>query len=125
MSNRSPLFWQKRVGRIEEEFMLFKFRTMFVDTPSMASHQVSPNSITPLGHWLRKTNCDELPQLINVLRGEMSLVGPRPCLPNQFGVIEMRRRYDCFQVRPGITGESQIKKVDMSEPKNFRSQIVI
>ena len=115
----SPIFAQKRVGWREKEFTLIKFRTMALGVPSVASHKVSHDLITPFGHWLRKTKCDELPQLINVLRGEMSLVGPRPCLPNQTDVIEERRLHNCFCVRPGITGEAQIQKVDMSEPKKL------
>ena len=80
---RSPFFLQERVGIEQKPFILLKFRTMRLNTISVASHLSDPSSITPLGHYLRKTKLDELPQLLNVLKGEMSLVGPRPCLFNQ------------------------------------------
>ena len=113
----SPLFLQQRVGRLEKIFILVKFRTMRPETSSVGTHEVNPNQVTLLGRLLRATKIDELPQLWNVLKGEMSLVGPRPCLPNQTQVIQVRRALGVFGVRPGITGLAQIRGIDMSMPK--------
>jgi len=113
----SPIFRQERVGRHKKPFTLVKFRTMKVDTASVASHLASSSSITPFGHFLRRTKLDELPQLWNVLKGEMSLVGPRPGLFNQDELTEARDRYGVFAVRPGITGLSQVNEIDMSTPE--------
>lgn len=115
--NRSPLFRQKRVGRFKKEFVLVKFRTMKVDTADVASHLANRSAVTPLGHFLRRTKLDELPQLWNVLKGEMSLVGPRPCLFNQHELIEERQKRKVFEVRPGITGLAQVNEIDMSTPQ--------
>jgi O-antigen biosynthesis protein WbqP len=112
----SPLFRQPRVGQSKQLFTLLKFRTMTPDTASMATHLVESSAVTPMGLVLRRTKLDELPQLWNVLKGEMSLVGPRPCLPNQDELIQERERLGVFQVRPGMTGLAQIKGVDMSTP---------
>ncbi|NRP37556.1 putative sugar transferase EpsL [Marinobacterium sp. xm-a-121] len=112
----SPVFRQVRVGRNKKPFTLVKFRTMKVDTASVATHLASSSSITSFGHFLRRTKLDELPQLWNVLKGEMSLVGPRPGLFNQEELIEARDRYGVFAVRPGITGLSQVNEIDMSTP---------
>ena len=113
----SPIFRQERVGRDKKPFTLVKFRTMKVDTASVASHLASSSSITPFGHFLRRTKLDELPQLWNVLKGEMSLVGPRPGLFNQEELTEARQRHGVFSVRPGITGLSQVNEIDMSTPE--------
>ena len=113
----SPIFRQFRVGRNKNPFTLVKFRTMRVDTASVASHLASPSSITPFGHFLRRTKLDELPQLWNVLKGEMSLVGPRPGLFNQEELTIARDIHNVFDVRPGITGLSQVNKIDMSTPE--------
>lgn len=110
----SPIFFQQRVGRYQRPFTLLKIRTMKVDTPSVATHLASKSSITPFGHFLRRTKLDELPQLFNVLKGEMSLVGPRPGLINQHELIYEREKRGVFMVRPGITGLAQIQKIDMS-----------
>ncbi|MEI8644234.1 sugar transferase [Pseudoalteromonas sp. Hal040] len=112
----SPLFKQERVGRNKKPFTLVKFRTMKVDTASVASHLASASSITPFGGFLRRTKLDELPQLWNVLKGEMSLVGPRPGLFNQHELTKQRDKYNVFAVRPGITGLAQVNDVDMSTP---------
>lgn len=112
----SPLFFQERVGRGKKPFILMKFRTMSVNTKSVASHLASQSSITPLGGFLRKTKLDELPQLWNVLKGDMSLVGPRPNLFNQEELIIERENKGVYEVRPGITGLAQIQEVDMSTP---------
>ncbi|BCA80075.1 sugar transferase [Desulfuromonas sp. AOP6] len=113
----SPIFRQERVGRHKRSFVLVKFRTMKRDTASVASHLASTSSITPLGHFLRRTKLDELPQLWNVLRGEMSLVGPRPCLFNQQELIDEREQRGVYAVRPGITGLAQVNGIDMSTPQ--------
>jgi O-antigen biosynthesis protein WbqP len=113
----SPLFLQTRVGRHKKAFTLVKFRTMKVDTASVASHLVNADAITPFGRFLRKSKLDELPQLWNVLKGEMSLVGPRPCLFNQEELIAEREKRQVFNYRPGITGLAQVKEIDMSTPE--------
>lgn len=112
----SPLFRQKRVGRNKKTFVLVKFRTMAVDTASVASHLASASSITRIGGFLRKTKLDELPQLWNVLKGEMSLVGPRPNLFNQEELIMERDSLGVYTARPGITGLAQVSDIDMSTP---------
>ncbi len=112
----SPIFRQVRVGRHQKPFTLVKFRTMKVDTASVATHLASSASITRFGHFLRKTKLDELPQLWNVLKGEMSLVGPRPGLFNQEELTEERTKRGVFDVRPGITGLAQVNEIDMSTP---------
>lgn len=112
----SPIFRQERVGRYKKPFTLVKFRTMKPDTASVASHLASASSITPFGGFLRKTKLDELPQLWNVLKGDMSLVGPRPCLFNQEELIAERAQRDVFNFRPGITGLAQVNEIDMSTP---------
>ena len=113
----SPIFRQERVGRNKKPFTLVKFRTMSVGTASVASHLASTSSITPFGNFLRKTKLDELPQLWNVLKGEMSLVGPRPNLFNQEELIQAREAKGVYAVRPGITGLAQIQNIDMSTPE--------
>ena len=115
----SPLFIQERVGKDQKPFKLIKFRTMKVSTESVASHLVDNTSITKLGKVLRKTKLDELPQLINVLKGEMSLVGPRPNLFNQKELIEARDEMGVYDVLPGITGLAQLSGVDMSTPERL------
>ncbi|QGG79071.1 sugar transferase [Litorivicinus lipolyticus] len=113
----SPIFRQVRVGRDQKPFTLVKFRTMAVNTASVASHLSSSRSITPFGHFLRRTKLDELPQLWNVLKGEMSLVGPRPGLFNQNELTSARQAEGVYAVRPGITGLAQVNEIDMSTPK--------
>jgi O-antigen biosynthesis protein WbqP len=113
----SPVFVQKRVGVLERRFYLIKFRTMYVNTESIPTHMVDSNSITRLGSYIRKTKLDELLQLFNVLAGDMSLVGPRPCLETQKQLILARRKLGVFSVKPGITGIAQLTGVDMSKPE--------
>ena len=112
----SPIFRQQRVGRDGRPFIMLKLRTMRADTPHRASHEVGAAMITRSGRILRKTKIDELPQLWNVLKGEMSLVGPRPCLLSQTRLIEERARLGVLALRPGITGVAQLAGLDMSEP---------
>lgn len=112
----SPIFVQERVGRNKKPFKLIKFRTMSVETKSVASHLASNASITWLGAFLRKSKIDELPQLINVVKGEMSLVGPRPNLFNQEELIKERDALGVYNVLPGITGLAQVQNIDMSTP---------
>jgi lipopolysaccharide/colanic/teichoic acid biosynthesis glycosyltransferase len=113
----SPIFRQERIGRDLKPFKLLKFRTMRPDTISVASHLVDPDAITSFGGFLRRSKLDELPQLFNVLKGEMSLVGPRPCLFNQTELIRERSLREVFTARPGVTGLAQVNKIDMSTPK--------
>ena len=115
----SPIFRQERVGRYKQPFTLLKFRTMKCDTASVATHLASAASITPFGHFLRRTKLDELPQLWNVLKGEMSLVGPRPGLFNQHELTLAREKHKVFSVRPGITGLAQVNAIDMSTPERL------
>jgi O-antigen biosynthesis protein WbqP len=112
----SPMFMQQRLGRGMKPFILVKFRTMIIGTESVASHLASSASVTRGGAFLRKTKLDELPQLWNVLKGEMSLVGPRPNLFNQKELIEQRLELGVYDVRPGITGLAQVSDIDMSTP---------
>lgn len=115
----SPIFRQERVGKNKKPFILVKFRTMVLDTVSVATHLASSASITPFGRFLRKTKLDELPQLWNVLKGDMSLVGPRPGLFNQEELTAARDAKNVFSVRPGITGEAQVNGIDMSTPEKL------
>jgi O-antigen biosynthesis protein WbqP len=117
LENRSPIFRQVRVGRHQQPFTLVKFRTMRLDTGNVPTHMVSAASVTPLGRFLRRTKLDELPQLWNVLLGDMSLVGPRPGLPSQTALTEARARAGIFEARPGITGLAQLQGIDMSTPE--------
>ena len=113
----APLFRQVRVGQHQKPFTLIKFRTMRPDTAHVASHLADVTAITQLGVFLRRTKLDELPQLWNVLSGDMSLVGPRPCLPSQVELVEARERLGVFVARPGITGLAQVSGIDMSTPE--------
>ena len=109
------LFKQKRVGRGKSHFYILKFRTMRIDTPKdMPTHLLSnpEQYITPVGRFLRKTSLDELPQLFNILSGDMAIVGPRPALWNQFDLIAERDKYGANDIRPGLTGWAQINGRD-------------
>jgi len=113
----SPLFRQERVGVNQKAFNLLKFRSMHLNTQTVATHLVQVSSITKWGSFLRKSKLDELPQLGNVLMGDMSFVGPRPNLFNQLELIEERAKRGVYSIRPGITGLAQIHKIDMSTPQ--------
>lgn len=112
-----PIFVQTRLGQYERPFNLFKIRTMRKSTPSVATHEVNANNILSSGSFLRRLKIDELPQLVNVLIGTMSLVGPRPGLPEQRELTEVRRKKGVYDLVPGITGISQLKRIDMSTPE--------
>jgi O-antigen biosynthesis protein WbqP len=112
----SPFFVQERVGKNKKPFKLVKFRSMYINTKSVATHLASSSSITKYGKFLRGSKLDELPQLWNVLLGDMSLVGPRPNLINQSELITERDKLGVYQYRPGITGLAQINNIDMSTP---------
>jgi O-antigen biosynthesis protein WbqP len=109
------IFTQIRVGKGGRPFTCYKLRTMYYGTANLPTHEVTASSVTPLGEHLRRFKIDELPQLCNVLAGDMSLVGPRPCLPTQTELVEARRQLGVFEVRPGITGLAQVNGVDMSD----------
>lgn len=112
----NPIFRQQRVGRGGRLFTMLKLRTMRSDTPDRASHEVGHAAITRTGRLMRRTKIDELPQLWNVFVGDMSLVGPRPCLPVQTVLVEERHRLGVDCLRPGVTGIAQLKGLDMSQP---------
>ena len=114
--NGSPIFLQKRVGRNLKSFTLIKFRTMPKKTKSVGTHLIRDIKFTSFGYFLRRTKLDEIPQLFNVLLGDMSLVGPRPCLLNQEKIIAERKKRGVFKVKPGITGLAQISGVNMQTP---------
>jgi O-antigen biosynthesis protein WbqP len=116
LTSKGPVFFcQRRVGKEKSEFYILKFRTMKINTPSdIPTHLlVNPEQyITFIGKFLRKTSLDELPQLFNILKGDMSIVGPRPALWNQFDLIEERDKYNANNIRPGLTGWAQINGRD-------------
>ena len=114
--NGSPLFRQSRVGYNLKSFSLIKFRTMPMGVRSAGTHLIKNIKLTSFGNFLRRTKIDEIPQLLNVLKGDMSLVGPRPCLFNQKKLILERKKRGVFKVRPGITGLAQISGINMKTP---------
>tara|TARA_A100001015_G_scaffold317195_1_gene433473 strand:- start:81 stop:611 length:531 start_codon:yes stop_codon:yes gene_type:complete len=114
--NGSPLFVQSRVGYNLKSFSLIKFRTMPVGVRSAGTHLVKNIKLSFFGSFLRTTKLDEIPQLLNVLKRDMSLVGPRPCLFNQKKLISERKKRGVFKVRPGITGLAQISGINMKTP---------
>jgi O-antigen biosynthesis protein WbqP len=112
------LFKQKRIGRNKKHFNILKFRTMKIDTPKDTPTHLLENPdqwITKMGKFLRKTSLDELPQIINILKGDMSIIGPRPALWNQFDLMEERDKYNVHKLYPGLTGYAQIKGRDALE----------
>ena len=116
LDNGSPLFMQKRVGHNLQFFVLIKFRTMPKKTRSIGTHLIKNIKLSSFGYFLRRTKIDEIPQLFNVLLGDMSLVGPRPCLLNQGKLIRERKKRGVFKVKPGITGLAQISAINMKTP---------
>lgn len=116
------LFAQERIGRHEKPFRCMKLRTMHEGTRNLPTHEVGENAVTSPGKILRRLKLDELPQLWNVLKGEMSLVGPRPCLPTQTELIKRRRELGVYRLRPGITGLAQVEGIDMSDPEKLAAK---
>jgi lipopolysaccharide/colanic/teichoic acid biosynthesis glycosyltransferase len=127
------IYRQKRVGRFGEHFVMLKFRTMKVGTPTLSTEELQrrleagldTNPYTRLGPFLRKTNLDELPQLVNILKGEMSFIGPRPALPSQEDVVSLRKELGADRVRPGITGLAQVMgrdDLDVNTKVNYDSE---
>lgn len=116
VDSSGPVFLrQKRMGRYKKEFVIFKFRTMRADTPRYVPTHLLDNPdqyITRVGRFLRKTSLDELPQLLNIVRGNMSIIGPRPVIKNEFDLIELRDKYGANDIRPGLTGWAQINGRD-------------
>lgn len=119
LDSKGPIFFrQKRVGKNKKHFNILKFRTMYIDTPKdMPTHMLSnPDQyITKAGKFLRKTSLDELPQIINILKGEMAIIGPRPALWNQDDLIAERDKYEANDIKPGLTGWAQINGRDELE----------
>ena len=116
LDNGSPLFTQKRIGHNLKLFVLIKFRTMPTSTKSAGTHLIKNIKLTSFGYFLRAKKLDEIPQLLNVLIGDMSLVGPRPCLSNQRKLISERKKRGIYKVKPGITGLAQISGINMETP---------
>ncbi len=115
LTSRGPiLHWSSRVGRNNRVFSMPKFRSMRVDTPTVATHLLhNPKAyLTPIGDILRKSSLDELPQLFSILKGDMSIVGPRPALFNQADLVELRTQYGVHRLTPGLTGWAQINGRD-------------
>lgn len=116
IDRENPFFTQVRVGQHKKQFIMYKMRTFKRNTPERASHEVDPCMLLRVGNIYRATRLDELPQLFNVILGNMALVGPRPCLPSQLQLIELRTKASIFDVKPGITGMSQCLGIDMRDP---------
>jgi O-antigen biosynthesis protein WbqP len=112
----AAIFRQERVGRDRKPFICYKLRTMATGTKQAGTHEVSASSVTRIGRFLRATKLDEIPQLWNVVRGEMVFVGPRPCLPSQTELVHEREIRGVYRILPGITGLGQVRGIDMSEP---------
>jgi O-antigen biosynthesis protein WbqP len=127
ISSKGPaLHWSNRVGRYNHIFSMPKFRTMDIETPQVATHLLrNPKQYeTPIGPFLRKTSLDELPQLLNIFKGDMSFVGPRPALFNQYDLIELRTKANVHLLLPGLTGLAQINGRDsLSIPKKVALDI--
>lgn len=116
VESKGPVFFkQRRIGKDKKEFTIYKFRTMRIDTPkNMPTHMLknAESYITKFGKFMRKTSIDELPQIFNILRGDMSIIGPRPALWNQYDLIEERDKYDANSINPGLTGWAQVNGRD-------------
>lgn len=113
------IFAQERVGLNGRSFTCYKFRTMKTGTANLGTHEVSATSVTGLGAILRRLKLDELPQIINIFRNEISLIGPRPCLPVQMELVQARRRLGVLTLKPGISGLAQVNGIDMSDPERL------
>ena len=120
LESKGPgIFAQERVGQNGRSFTCYKFRTMKTGTAHLGTHEVSASSVTRLGQILRRLKLDELPQILNILRNEISLIGPRPCLPVQTQLVEARRRLGVLTLKPGISGLAQVNGIDMSDPEKL------
>jgi O-antigen biosynthesis protein WbqP len=120
LTSTGPAFFrQSRVGLSGDVFSILKFRTMHHGTANRPTHEIAATQVTGVGRLLRATKLDEVPQLWNVLRGDMSLVGPRPCLPQQIELVRLRQANGVLQVPPGITGLAQVIGIDMSVPRRL------
>lgn len=108
----TPIFKQMRVGKNGKEFLFYKFRSMPLKTPNVESHEKDKLKITPFGKFIRRTNLDELPQFFNVLKGDMSFIGPRPPIPSQENLINLRRENKSLFLKPGLTGWAQVNSYD-------------
>lgn len=125
-SEGPAIYWSIRVGKNNKHFEMPKFRTMQIDTPEVASHLLSKptNYLTKIGYFLRKTSLDEIPQLWSVLKGDMSIVGPRPALFNQYDLIELRTSKGVHHLTPGLTGWSQVNgRDDLSIAKKVKFDV--
>lgn len=116
IDKQNPFFIQERIGKDKKKFKIIKLRTMKHDAPHLPAHEINNTYITKLGSFLRKYKIDELPQLINVLKGEMSFVGPRPSIESEHKIIKYRELKNIYNYKPGITGLATINKIDMSKP---------
>ena len=112
---KNPIFIQKRLGKNKNTFHIFKLRTMKLNSPNVGTHETNEDMYLKSSKLIRKLKIDEFPQFLNVLIGQMSIVGPRPCLPNQYKLIKERDRMNVFSHKPGITGVTQIKNIMMDQ----------
>jgi len=120
------IYWSRRIGLDNREFLMPKFRTMHMHTPQLATHllETPEKHLTPTGRYLRKTSLDELPQIYSILKGDMSMVGPRPALFNQQDLIELRTKAGVHHLKPGLTGWAQINgRDDLSIPEKVNYDI--
>lgn len=108
----SPIFKQKRVGKDGVLFDFYKFRSMTVDTPDVESKDKSKLKVTPFGKIIRRTNLDEAPQIFNILKGDMSWIGPRPPIPAQKELVKLRKENGALSCKPGVTGWAQVNSYD-------------
>ncbi|KZX94522.1 lipid carrier--UDP-N-acetylgalactosaminyltransferase [Sulfitobacter sp. HI0040] len=113
------IFAQDRVGQHGKTFTCYKFRTMQDGTVQLGTHEVSQSAVTPIGRFLRRTKIDELPQVWNIFKNEISLIGPRPGLPVQTDLFQARQARGVFEVKPGISGLAQVNDIDMSDPEKL------
>lgn len=125
LDSRGPIFFtQRRIGNNDQEFLMYKFRSMVVGTPNVATDKLTNSNsyITKVGYYIRKYSIDELPQLLNILKGDMSFVGPRPALYNQYDLRQMRNELGISEIKPGLTGWAQVNgrdEVSLSEKVNL------
>ena len=113
----NPLFMQVRIGKNKKPFKILKIRTMKIGTKNLLTHNLDEKNITRIGFILRKYKIDEIPQFVNVIMGQMSIVGPRPGLTTHKELIDLRSSFNLFKYKPGITGLSQVLNIDMSDPR--------